>query len=343
MVANLKKSKEILSADPGERYVRDRLVWNPAMHAIPISGIRRMVNRAAELEDVVHLSIGQPDFATPRHIIDAHIHALEAGQTGYTMDAGLPELLTALKEYYNARYRSTLTEDNFLITTGATEGIYLLITAMAAPGREFIIADPTFLLYAPLIRMNGGQPCELGQNTPLSQRPSGSVERVPISTASAEPCFAAVLRVALAGEAGEILVAAVGRDAELRELQLIVSEPGAAAQDVHSDSNWSADAPRLVTMFVALHDLLDERMGPTRFWPNTHAPPWLPPTASLAAERRPVWYALRAGDAVLMDACTWHRGGANTSGSRRFLLAATFVAAANGEGVPRLGDFVEIT
>ena len=164
---------------------------------------------------------------------------------------------------------------------------------------------------------------------------------VPISTASAEPCFAAVLRVALAGEAGEILVAAVGRDAELREVQVIVSEPGAAAQDVHSDSNFDIHAPRLVTVFIALHDLLDERMGPTRFWPNTHAPPWLPPTASLAAERRPVWYALRAGDAVLMDACTWHRGGANTSGSRRFLLAATFVAAANGGGVPRLGDFVD--
>ena len=157
------------------------------------------------------------------------------------------------------------------------------------------------------------------------------------------PCFAAALRAALAGEAGAILVAAVGRDAELRELQVIVSEPGAAAQDVHSDSNFDIHAPRLVTVFIALHDLLDERMGPTRFWPNTHAPPWLPPTASLAAERRPVWYALRAGDAVLMDACTWHRGGANTSGSRRFLLAATFVAAANGEGVPRLGDFVEIT
>src|SRR5699024_2981924 len=71
--------------------------------------------------------------------------------------AGLPELLTALKDYYSVRYRSTLTQDNFLITTGATEGIYLLLTGMAAPGREFIIADPTFLLYAPLIRMNGGQ------------------------------------------------------------------------------------------------------------------------------------------------------------------------------------------
>ena len=157
MAVNMDASADVLPPEPDKRYVRDKMVWNPAMHAIPISGIRRMVNRAAELDDVVHLSIGQPDFPTPRHIIDAHIHALEAGQTGYTMDAGLPELLTALKDYYNEKYRSTLSEDNFLITTGATEGIYLMITAMAAPGREFIIADPTFLLYAPLIRMNGGQ------------------------------------------------------------------------------------------------------------------------------------------------------------------------------------------
>ena len=153
----------------------------------------------------------------------------------------------------------------------------------------------------------------------------------------------------MAGEAGVILSEALGRDAELRELQVIVSEPGAAAQDVHSDSNWGVE--RLVTVFIALHDLLDERMGPTFFWPNTHAPRcfppggvWLAPTASLAAERRSVWYALRAGDAVLMDACTWHRGGANTSGTRRTLLAASFVeASAHGDRVPRLGDFVEIT
>jgi ectoine hydroxylase-related dioxygenase (phytanoyl-CoA dioxygenase family) len=182
----------------------------------------------------------------------------------------------------------------------------------------------------------------------MAQRMRGASSRhfVPICTASAavaEP-FAAVLRAALAGEAGALLVEALGRDAELRELQVIVSEPGAAAQDVHSDSNFSADAPRLVTMFVALHDLLDERMGPTHFWPNTHAPRpgevWRPPTASLAAERRSVWYALHAGDAVLMDACTWHRGGANTSGSRRTLLAATFVRDAAAADVPRLGDFV---
>jgi hypothetical protein len=184
----------------------------------------------------------------------------------------------------------------------------------------------------------------------MAERMRGASLRhfVPVCPASAEPCFAAALRAALAGEAGAILVSALGRDAELREVQVIVSEPGAAAQDVHSDSNYDADAPRLVTVFVALHDLLDERIGPTRFWPNTHAPRcfpdqiWVPPTASLAAERRSVWYALRAGDAVLMDACTWHRGGANTSGTRRTLLAASFVAASgHDECVPRLGDFVE--
>jgi len=93
-------------------------------------------------------------------------------------------------------------------------------------------------------------------------------------------------------------------------------------------------------------------MGPTFFWPNTHLPRcfpggvWLAPTASLAAERRSVWYAQRAGDAVLMDACAWHCGGANTSGTRRTLLAASFVAPdrdAAAERVPRLGDFFEIT
>ena len=181
----------------------------------------------------------------------------------------------------------------------------------------------------------------------MAERMRGASLRhfVPVwpACAAMEPMNAA-LRAALAGEAGALLVAALGRDAELREVQLIVSDPGAAAQDVHSDSNWSADAPRLVTMFVALHDLLDERMGPTFFWPNTHAPRegeiWRPPTASLAAERTSVWYALRAGDAVLMDACTWHRGGANTSGSRRSLLAASFVAASDGGRVPRLDGFV---
>lgn len=138
-------------------YRKSKARWHPAMQAIPVPGIRRMVNLAATMKDVIHLSIGQPDLPTPKHIVDAYIDALNAGQTGYTMDAGLPELLVALRDYYGKRYHRKLTRENILITSGATEAMYLAISSTSAPGRQFIITDPSFLLYAPLIRMNGGE------------------------------------------------------------------------------------------------------------------------------------------------------------------------------------------
>ncbi|WP_022948202.1 pyridoxal phosphate-dependent aminotransferase [Methylohalobius crimeensis] len=138
-------------------YESEDPIWNPALHAIPVPGIRKMVNLAAEMDDVIHLSIGQPDMPAPPHVVEATIEAMRAGQTGYTMDAGLPELLEALAEYYGERYGRSLSPDNILVTTGATEAIYLALTSTSAPGREFIVPDPSFMLYAPLIRMNGGE------------------------------------------------------------------------------------------------------------------------------------------------------------------------------------------
>ena len=138
-------------------YESEDPVWNPALLTIPVPGIRKMVNLAATMNDVIHLSIGQPDAPTPPHVVNAAVDALQAGQTGYTMDAGLPELLEALAEYYGERSGRYISPENILITTGATEAIYLALTAVSAPGREFIVPDPSFMLYAPLIRMNGGE------------------------------------------------------------------------------------------------------------------------------------------------------------------------------------------
>ncbi|WP_116344397.1 pyridoxal phosphate-dependent aminotransferase [Blastopirellula marina] len=135
----------------------EAMEWSPALRALPVPGIRRMVNLAATMKDVIHLSIGQPDFQCPQHIVEAHIDALRAGHLGYTMDAGLPELLTELAKYYTARTEREITEDNILITTGATEAMYLAISVTSAPGRQFLIPDPTFPLYAPLVRMHGGE------------------------------------------------------------------------------------------------------------------------------------------------------------------------------------------
>ena len=138
-------------------YESEDPLWNPALHTIPVPGIRKMVNLAATMDDVVHLSLGQPDMPAPEHVVEATVAALRAGQTGYTMDAGLPELVEALADYYGERYQRTLTPDNILVTTGATEALYLALTAVSAPGREFLVVDPAFMLYAPLIRMNGGE------------------------------------------------------------------------------------------------------------------------------------------------------------------------------------------
>ena len=146
----------MVSSLDSDFYESEDPVWNPALLTIPVPGIRKMVNLAAQMDDVIHLSIGQPDMPAPAHVVNATVEALQAGQTGYTMDAGLPELLEELAAYYGERTGRELSPDNILVTTGATEAIYLALHATSAPGREFIVPDPSFMLYAPLIRMNGG-------------------------------------------------------------------------------------------------------------------------------------------------------------------------------------------
>eukprot|EP00929_Paragymnodinium_shiwhaense_P035920 TRINITY_DN19322_c0_g1_i1.p1 TRINITY_DN19322_c0_g1~~TRINITY_DN19322_c0_g1_i1.p1 ORF type:complete len:253 (-),score=46.55 TRINITY_DN19322_c0_g1_i1:482-1240(-) len=151
------------------------------------------------------------------------------------------------------------------------------------------------------------------------------------------PPIEAVMKCVLSGSTGAAIAAALGgHEAELMELTAIISLPGAPAQDIHSDTNFSEEARRQVTMFMALHDILDERIGPTYFCPQTHAPrlfppeeKWLPPTPDLVAQRGgTTWFELCAGDLVLMDSLTWHGGGANTSESTsRILLSATFQEA----------------
>ena len=79
---------------------------------------------------------------------------------------------------------------------------------------------------------------------------------LPLKSSRAEAMLSAVL--AGSGHVGTALLAALGPDATLQELNVIISEPGAKAQDTHADSGWSATDPRLITLFIPLHDILDE-------------------------------------------------------------------------------------
>ncbi|MHA6794885.1 aminotransferase class I/II-fold pyridoxal phosphate-dependent enzyme [Pseudonocardia bannensis] len=132
---------------------------NEVIAACPPSGIRRFFDIAAEMDDVISLGVGEPDFVTPWRIREAGIYALEHGYTTYTSNAGLPrlrELICAdLAERYDARY-SPATE--CLITTGVSEGLDLALRVLLNPGDEVIIPEPCYVAYEPCVAFAGGVP-----------------------------------------------------------------------------------------------------------------------------------------------------------------------------------------
>ena len=212
----------------------------------------------------------------------------------------------------------------------------LAASAIAACHTE-LLESLARMLSLPQTMAERARPCTHRYMMPVTTTHAFTEDEAPIHRRDFKlpfsPCIEAAVRAALSGGAGAVLLQALGGDATLCELTAITSEPGAAAQEMHADSAWSAAPhPRLITAFLALHDVRDERLGPTRFVPETHAPRnhpggvWVPPSAANAEERgAAVWFELNAGDAVLMDPLTWHYGGANTSeSSRRMLLAVSF-------------------
>ncbi len=122
------------------------ITWNPSLDALPFSPIRRMFNAAAEMKDVVHLSIGQPDFGPPPNVVEAYVRAVTEGRVRYELDAGLPALREAIAAFYGHLYQINLTADNVLITTGCCQAMFMALTGAVRPGGEVIMIEPVFVL-----------------------------------------------------------------------------------------------------------------------------------------------------------------------------------------------------
>ena len=124
----------------------------------PHSGIREMFDRAASLEDVVNLGVGEPDFSTPRHIVDAAIEGLKKGETKYTPNAGVYSLRKAIAEkLVRENDISGTMPDNITITSGACEAITLALFVLSDPGDEILIADPSWPNYIGQITASGSK------------------------------------------------------------------------------------------------------------------------------------------------------------------------------------------
>lgn len=136
----------------------DKLV-NRTLAEMKPSGIRKFFDIAAEMEDVISLSVGEPDFSTPWHIRQEGIHTLEKGRTWYSPNAGLLALREAIAAY--VKRHSGMVYDpksEVLVTVGGSEAIDLCLRALVTPGDEVLIPEPSFVCYDPLTRMAGGVP-----------------------------------------------------------------------------------------------------------------------------------------------------------------------------------------
>ncbi len=121
------------------------------------SGIRRFFDFAAEMEEVISLGVGEPDFKTPWSIRRAGIESLERGRTWYTANAGLAQLRQEICRYLERRFHLTYEpKTETLVTVGGSEAIDLCIRALVNPGDEVLVVQPSFVCYDPITTLTSG-------------------------------------------------------------------------------------------------------------------------------------------------------------------------------------------
>jgi len=132
---------------------------NSIIAACPPSGIRRFFDIAAEMDDVISLGVGEPDFVTPWRIREAGIYALERGYTTYTSNHGLLRLRELICDDLATRYGPRYDpRTECLITTGVSEGLDLALRVLLNPGDEVIVPEPCYVAYQPNVSFAGGVP-----------------------------------------------------------------------------------------------------------------------------------------------------------------------------------------
>ena len=131
-------------------------MMNRNLDALELSGIRAYTNLAKEAGDCVLLTLDEPDFDTPEAICQAAVSALQAGQTHYAPNQGLPELRRAIADK-ETRRGNPCKEENILVTAGATGAIFTAMLGILNPGDEVILPMPAFPLYASIAAIAGAK------------------------------------------------------------------------------------------------------------------------------------------------------------------------------------------
>jgi aminotransferase len=135
---------------------------NPLVRDIQISGIRKFFNMVSDIEGMISLTIGQPDFPTPQHIKDAGKAAIDDNFTSYTHNAGFLQLREAaaafVKEKYHIRYDP---QAEVIVTNGASQGIDVVLRTILCQGDDCLLPGPVYPGYEPIIKLCGANPVHI--------------------------------------------------------------------------------------------------------------------------------------------------------------------------------------
>lgn len=133
-----------------------------AVKELSPSAIRRFFSISSEMEDVISLGVGEPDFKTPWPIREAAIRSLKEGKTWYTANAGKRTLRNEISFYLKRRFSLQYNPDSeIFLTVGGSEGLDLAIRTLVNPGEEVLIVEPSFVAYAPIVQSIGGIPVSI--------------------------------------------------------------------------------------------------------------------------------------------------------------------------------------
>lgn len=117
---------------------------------LPRSGVREAMARASEIPDALRLDIGDPDFPTPAHIVEAPVRGAAEGFTHYGLASGLPSLRALIADKVAARNRLPCSPEQVVVTTGACGALFLRFLVLLDPGDEILIPDPGWSHYVPM-------------------------------------------------------------------------------------------------------------------------------------------------------------------------------------------------
>lgn len=148
---------------------------------IPPSGIRKFFDLVLTMQDVISLGVGEPDFSTPWNICESSIYSIEQGMTSYTSNKGLQSLREAISRYLAQHYHLTYnSDDEIVITSGVSEALDISIRAIVNPGDEVLVAQPSYVSYAPCVTLAGGVPVpvECTENDRFRLNPEALNEKV---------------------------------------------------------------------------------------------------------------------------------------------------------------------